>query len=285
MMTDTSTLKTEPPPATGQLDSNCVWRGEASIPETGPQSITEDEAARDAVLKERLLKRAVVAALIVAGLLGSLAIFDTIRAPALPASGRIAALPTTPVPAPAPVPEVREEAAAENAVEVASAQQAADTVPERSAAPESPPLQPLPAEKPLTKLATGRLAMLHPAAPTPVPAAAPPAEATREQTRSRPAAPASSATRHAAGHPTAFRPLTQVAERLFGLQLGVFSNPANAEDLRARLEKNGIPAIIEARVRVGPFATRAEAESARLKLKELGIDDGLLVTMKNKSPS
>jgi DedD protein len=62
--------------------------------------------------------------------------------------------------------------------------------------------------------------------------------------------------------------------------MGVFSNLANAEDLRAKLELHGIPSTIEARVRVGPFATKEEADSARAKLKELGLDGGLLVTMK-----
>lgn len=267
MMTDIPTQDTEPQPAM-----------EAAPP-------LDDEA-----LKERLLNRVIVAAVIVAGLLGSLAIFDTIKVPAVPASGKIAAPPVAPVvaSAPATVPEAKEPAgAAENAGEAAPgvAQQAEAGVPERSAAPDSLPLQPLPGEKPLTKLATGRLAMLHPAAPASIPAATPPAEPARELTRSRPAAPPSGATHHAAERPAAFRPLTQMTERHFGLQLGVFSNLANAEDLRAKLEKNGIPAVIEARVRVGPFATRAEAEGARAKLKELGIDDGLLVTMKNKSPS
>ena len=62
--------------------------------------------------------------------------------------------------------------------------------------------------------------------------------------------------------------------------MGVFNNVANAEDLRAKLELNGIPATIEARVQVGPFASREEAEAARAKLKELGLDGGLLLTMK-----
>lgn len=260
-MTDTPTRETEPQPAT----------------ETGP---LDDEA-----LKERLLTRVIVAAVIVTGLLGSLAIFDTIRTPAVPAPDKIAALPPTPVAA--PVPTAVPESVAETPAEAASGpvQQAENTVPERSASPDLLPLQPLPGEKPLTKLATGRLAMLHPAPPASVPAVASHPEPARELTRSRPAAPPPGAAHYAADRQTAFRPLTQMAERQFGLQLGVFSNLANAEDLRAKLEKNGIPAVIEARVRVGPFATRAEAEGTRAKLKELGIDDGLLVTMKNKSPS
>jgi hypothetical protein len=43
---------------------------------------------------------------------------------------------------------------------------------------------------------------------------------------------------------------------------------------------NGIPSSIEARVHAGPFKTREEADLARAKLKELGLDGGLLLTLK-----
>ena len=78
---------------------------------------------------------------------------------------------------------------------------------------------------------------------------------------------------------TPTRPLAQVADaaRRFLVQVGVFSNHANAEELVTRLQQAGIPAQIESRVQVGPFASRAEADAARAKLKTLGIDDGLLV--------
>jgi len=81
----------------------------------------------------------------------------------------------------------------------------------------------------------------------------------------------------------ASRPITQAGERQYALQVGVFGNVANAEDLRAKLELHGIPSSIEARVHVGPFRTREEADAARARLKELGLDGGLLVTMKAKS--
>jgi len=68
--------------------------------------------------------------------------------------------------------------------------------------------------------------------------------------------------------------------RQFFVQLGVFSNVTNAEELRAKLELNGIPSQIEARVQVGPFASRQEAEAAREKLHALGLDGGLLISHK-----
>jgi len=65
--------------------------------------------------------------------------------------------------------------------------------------------------------------------------------------------------------------------------VGAFDNVANAEELRAKLERKGIPSSIsiDARVQVGPFRTQEGADAARAKLKELGLDGGLLVTIKN----
>ncbi|MBS1198363.1 MAG: Sporulation related protein [Proteobacteria bacterium] len=62
----------------------------------------------------------------------------------------------------------------------------------------------------------------------------------------------------------------------FAVQAGVFTNARKAEELHAKLALNGIPSTLEARVQVGPFKTRAEAEAAREKLKALGID-GMLI--------
>ena len=144
-------------------------------------------------------------------------------------------------------------------------------MPEGTASPGAPPLQPLPAEKPLTRPASSRPASLRPAEPVP-PAASPaarpePARELAQHQRMPLRAPAS-------------RPITQATERQYALQMGVFGNVANAEDLRAKLELNGIPSSIEARVHVGPFASREEVDAVRMKLKELGLESGLLVTMK-----
>jgi DedD protein len=67
------------------------------------------------------------------------------------------------------------------------------------------------------------------------------------------------------------------AARQFLIQVGVFNNIANAEELRAKIVAGGVPARIEARVQVGPFASREEAEQAREKLKALGVEPGLVV--------
>lgn len=62
----------------------------------------------------------------------------------------------------------------------------------------------------------------------------------------------------------------------FALQAGVFSDPKRAEELHARLTLEGIPSTIESRVQVGPFKSREEAESARAKLKAIGIEAVML---------
>jgi cell division protein FtsN len=62
----------------------------------------------------------------------------------------------------------------------------------------------------------------------------------------------------------------------FALQAGVFADPRRAEELHAKLTLEGIPSTIEARVQVGPFKTKEEAEIAREKMKALGIDAVML---------
>ena len=60
------------------------------------------------------------------------------------------------------------------------------------------------------------------------------------------------------------------------LQAGVFSDTQHAEELHARLIREGYAASIEARVQVGPFKDRKEAEAVRKKLSALGVDSVLL---------
>lgn len=239
-----------------------------------------DSTAEDA-LKRRLLNRIAIAAVMVVALLGSLAMFDAINAPGQPAPAKVAAL-SAANEAPAAA-AAKEPAAAAPAAEAKPAEPAAETRPESpavakadekavaegTASPGAPPLQPLPAEKPLTRPASSRPVSIRPSEP--VPSAASPA-ARPEPARELAATPAP--VRRA----PASRPITQAGERQFALQVGVFGNLANAEDLRAKLELHGIPSSIEARVHVGPFKTRAEVDAARAKLKELGVDGGLLVS-------
>jgi DedD protein len=61
---------------------------------------------------------------------------------------------------------------------------------------------------------------------------------------------------------------------------GTFAPPASAEALRARLEAQGIHTVLETRLRVGPFATREEAQAAHTRLKELGFAPGAVLSPK-----
>lgn len=64
--------------------------------------------------------------------------------------------------------------------------------------------------------------------------------------------------------------------RAFIVQLGVFTTPANAEVLRAKLARDGIEAHTETRVQLGPFKDKAEAEAVIAKLKTLDVKAVLL---------
>lgn len=68
--------------------------------------------------------------------------------------------------------------------------------------------------------------------------------------------------------------------KAFALQVGVFVNARNAEELRARLSLAGIPSQVETRVQVGPFHSREEAIAAQAKLKAQGLDRSQLVLVK-----
>ena len=70
---------------------------------------------------------------------------------------------------------------------------------------------------------------------------------------------------------------TTAARGDFFVQVGVFANPGNAEELRAKLKAAGIPTLVETRVQIGPFASRQDATVAQAKLKALGLDGGMVV--------
>ena len=86
---------------------------------------------------------------------------------------------------------------------------------------------------------------------------------------SRPGVSRADATRALPSRPSAALPRPLPG---FTLQAGVFTDPRRAEEIHARLAQEGIPASLETRVLVGPFKNRSEAESARAKMKAMGID-------------
>ncbi len=76
--------------------------------------------------------------------------------------------------------------------------------------------------------------------------------------------------------PPAADPLPQAQPGVSGkgyvVQLGVFSNPDNARELVTKLNKQGIRAHMEARVQLGPFLNRQEAEKAQIEMRKLGYN-------------
>lgn len=243
--------------------------------------LNEGEGER---LRRGLWLRVGVAGVLIAALLGGLSVLDEMSAPEKPSL----AVATAPLPAAAPaltapaapvqVPAFLTDAVAgipdtpstpDHEAEQGAAQ-------EGSAEPTlNAPLQAdAPALRPLTPPASARAqAMLRPSAATSAarqPAPSPAAELARPPV---------------VAHAPASRPLSQAVARAAAsggmlLQLGVFNSTAHAEELRAKLELNGIPAQIESRVQVGQLAHREEAEQMREKLKKLGLDGGVLVATK-----
>jgi len=135
--------------------------------------------------------------------------------------------------------------------------------------------------------------------PIPAPAAAPVSAAT-PPTSAKPqnkTASAASLTKNAAPAPAAIPAAAPPASPqkeadVFVVQLGAFSDANKAQQRQKSLAANKIKAYTEklktdkgdmTRVRAGPFASREEAEKANVRIKALGIKDGL-VTRRQDAP-
>jgi len=75
------------------------------------------------------------------------------------------------------------------------------------------------------------------------------------------------------------QPATVESAQGYVLQFGFFSSVASAEALKARLAQAGVPSQIETRLIVGPFADRREALAAQARLREKGVDSGMLLPL------
>ncbi|MCG9052336.1 SPOR domain-containing protein [Laribacter hongkongensis] len=131
------------------------------------------------------------------------------------------------------------------------------------------PHGPAPAPKPAAALAPARTAKEPAANPAPA------TKATAARPEPAPAAPARSVVmKQETPPPVAAAPAeAQPAgtSKGYRVQLGLFSNLGNATALIQRLKAADIPVRSETRVSVGPFQTRAEAEEAMQKLKDMGL--------------
>lgn len=240
---------------------------------TTSQSNNSEVHADSSDIKRKLAWRMGLAGLMIIGLLGGLALFDRLgtqsdpepSAPQftepVPVAKKVLTQPVTPV---------------EPTVETVKAA----AVPESSAAPvdrSAPRAEPPPPPEVVAQPALPRAAQPagRPAASQPAPVAG----SKPGETRATPVGVAS-----ARSEPPAVAkpppPPSPTPPRLFSgyaLQAGVFSDPRRAEELHAKLTLEGIPSTIEARVQVGPFNSRAEAEAVSEKMKALGFATVLLL--------
>lgn len=220
-------------------------------------------ANEDPGLRRKLIVRGIAGAAIIAALIGALAVYDALNRPAPPPQAM--APPVTPPPAAVP-PEPAAGKQAESAPAATPVPPAAEPAGQTEAAPKGEPAaepERTGAPAPVAASREPQLPAAAPAAPT---QAAAQGKAADRLKLSPPAAPAAAPQREAGA-----------AAPGYLVQVGVFSNAANAEELRARLTLNGIPSQVELRVQAGPFATRREAQDATNKLKALGITSTMLV--------
>jgi DedD protein len=161
----------------------------------------------------------------------------------------------------------------------------------------APPLA-LPAPKPVAKPAASApvvAASAEPSAvPAPTPTAAKPAEApapapAKTSEAVVPPKPAVTAARTppprpAAETPKPAAPVAQTAGR-FVVQIGAFAEASAVLDVRSKAEKAGLTTFTQTvstadgqrtRVRVGPFASREEAEKAAAQAKAAGLGGAVL---------
>ena len=84
------------------------------------------------------------------------------------------------------------------------------------------------------------------------------------------------------------KPIKPVPERGFFVQVGVFSKAENAKSVQAKLAKNKLTAVTDriktsggerSRVRLGPFATRNEADHILSNVKRIGEKNAVIVSI------
>lgn len=67
-----------------------------------------------------------------------------------------------------------------------------------------------------------------------------------------------------------------VPGKVYMVQVGVFTSPANAQALQKQLLRAGMESHLETRVQLGPFKDKRDAEKALSRAKKLGINAVLL---------
>ena len=175
-------------------------------------------------------------------------------------------------------------AAASAAQPIASAaapQPASEPVSAPASAPTPPPV---PASAPTPRVAQAASAPAR-SASTPVIPKAKAARAVASAPEAKPTPPKAST--KAASAPSAKVPAKESAKattKSFYINVGLFGVPENAAKAHAKLLEAGLPSVMkelksktrQIRVRVGPFATAAQAEGAAQKIKSLQLDASMV---------
>ncbi|RQO76040.1 SPOR domain-containing protein [Aquitalea sp. FJL05] len=250
-------------------------------------------------LNSKLKKRLAIAGGLVAVALAAIPVLDSMKKPKVEmtattpvgSSGKIvnpSSAPALEQPAAEPAVESSAPAVEASAPQTDAGNSASPAAP-TATPPQTPDISKTPAvasSKPVTPPAA------HPAAAKPAskPAPAAPAAAAAPQAATPPVAVVTthSASAKAAPAPLPVRSSTDSDNSVtapptalvkakpegsslgYKLQLGLFSSMGNAEKLVKELKAKGIEAHTETRVQLGPFKTRAEADEAMAKLRNLG---------------
>ena len=240
--------------------------------------------------KKRLIQRLGVAAVLIAALLAGLALFERgeLQEAPVPTAG-------TPAPAASQFARGQVQAVAQVQPEAEKPAPAAEPAPPAGEAATPPLVPPEPQSPEVPRANAGRKPVQAApvrvaAAPSPAAALTPPAIVARAaaptQTpvqaataQSMPAAVPAAAPRASPASPATAAPVSvpHLASAAYLVQVGAYSPVGDAEVLRAKLAGAGIPALVQARVRAGPFATREEAAAARAKIKAMGLETSILL--------
>ncbi len=144
--------------------------------------------------------------------------------------------------------------------------------PPTPSSPTGPASEPAPAEPAAPPAAP-------PTGPSPAPATEAPAAA--PTAAALPPAPAPEPAASAVGQPVDAPPQPRPRLEGHGVAVGLFADPANAERAARRLRGAGLPVVSDpvesargtlTRVRVGPFATREQAQAAAETVRQLGLE-------------
>ncbi|QHI98020.1 SPOR domain-containing protein [Xylophilus rhododendri] len=290
---------------------NLRWPGRAAQ-DDGKRSARQRRAVSTEsvdALRRRARHRLIGAAvLLVAGIVGFPLLFDTQPRPipvdipiVIPERGQsvaaavASASPPASAPAAAPAKPAAAAAPAVNAPATkapAGNASTADSLDKGEEIVASVPARPEKAEKPEKPAAVTPIPLRPPAKPVEPhrEAAAPakpaaPAVVARDDDAARARALLDGKPVATAAAPVAAPPAAANADARFVVQVGAFGDAAKAQEARAKLTRGGLQTYVQSvntkdgvriRVRVGPFANKAEADRAAAKVKGLDLPASIL---------